>query len=316
MKKVLYMIAALMLPIIITAGCSGSKENNKKSSDQMDIYTSIYPLEYLAKQIGGDHVSVHSVYPPGTDAHTFEPTSKTVTDIAKSDGFIYMGAGMEGFAETTADALKNQDVHMLEIGKKASLFKKASAEEENEHEHKEHDGHDHGDKDPHIWLDPLKMIEIGEMVENNFAKWDPSHKKEYAANMNKLQKELTSLNADFSAELKNSNQQHILVSHAAYSYWERYGIEQISIRGLSSSDEPSQKELAKITRLAKEEKLHYVIYEKYKKDKLGQLIQKQIGAKALNIHNLEVLTQNDMDNHEDYMSLMRDNLSVLKKATQ
>lgn len=314
MKRITYMIAIMLLTALIAAGCSNGG-NDQKKSGKIDIYTSIYPLEYLTKQIGGDHVAVQSVYPPGVDAHTFEPTSKTVTDIARSDAFIYMGAGMEGFAETTASALNNQDVKMLEIGKNSTLFKEADEADKHGHEGDEHDGHEHGDKDPHVWLDPLKMIAIGQMVEKNLAKWDPDHKQEYAKNLADLTDKLTTLDTKFSETLGKDKDKHILVSHAAYGYWERYGIEQIAIRGLSSSDEPSQKELAKTTRLAEDLDLHYVIYEKNEEDRLGKIIQKQINAKALHIHNLEVLTQNDLDKHDDYISLMEDNLEVLKKAT-
>src|SRR5699024_11397532 len=49
------------------------------------------PLEYIASEIGGEHVHVETIYPPGVDAHTYEPTSKEITSLAKADAFIYLG---------------------------------------------------------------------------------------------------------------------------------------------------------------------------------------------------------------------------------
>lgn len=341
MKRLLSMLAILAIPLLIAAGCSNNTaKQNKETVDKgkkMDIYTSIYPLEYLTKQIGGGRVNVQSVYPPGVDAHTYEPTSKTVTDIAKSDAFIYMGAGMEGFAETTADALKKQDVETLEIGRNDSLFIKSKQPDDHDHgvheeeahdEHGEeghekheeetnadHDEHDHGDKDPHVWLDPLKMIEMGEMIKDNLSEWDPKHKDDFTKNFNRLKENMTDLDKDFVQTLENNKQKHILVTHAAYGYWERYGIEQLPIRGLSTSDEPSQKELAKTTRLAEELDLHYIIYEKSQRDRLGKVIQQHIHAKPLQINNLEVLSEADVKQDKDYLKLMREDLAILKKAT-
>jgi len=320
MKKIAALLFILML---VTAGCAnGSNKQKSGSSEKLSIYTSIYPLQYLTEKIGGDAVSVQSVYPPGVDAHTFEPTSKTITDIAKSDAFIYMGAGMEGFAETTADALKNQDTKMVEIAKNDSLFIEAKFPHDHEHgdgdheAHEEHGHDEHGDKDPHVWLDPLKMVTMGEQIQKELSALDPKHKADFEKNFQALKENMTALDKEFKETLKGKKQHHILVSHAAYGYWERYGIEQLPIRGISTSDEPSQKDLAKITRLAEKDHLKYVIYEKNEPDKLADIIKKHIHAKTLEIHNLEVLTDQDMKQNKDYLALMKENLKVLDQATK
>ena len=62
------------------------------------VYTSIYALADFTEKIGGEFVEVESIYPPNADAHTYEPTSKDMVNIAESDIFIYSGVGMEPFA--------------------------------------------------------------------------------------------------------------------------------------------------------------------------------------------------------------------------
>lgn len=348
MKKIFTIISAFILVFVIS-GCSSnssSKEPNDTKGKKLEIYTSIYPLQYITEQIGGDNVTVKSIYPPGVDAHTYEPTSKEMTDMAKSDAFIYLGAGMESFAETAASALSKQDVKFIEIAKHEALFSKSSdghdghdhgtdtdhnAEADNDHDehdhgaeadhnaevHDDHDGHDHGDKDPHIWLDPLRMIDMGAIIKDELITLNPENKKQYEKNYEALTKSLTALDQEFVTSLKDKQNKHILVSHAAYGYWEqRYGIEQIAISGLSSSDEPSQKDLAKIAKLAKEHQIKYVIFEQNASDRVSTIIQEHIKAEALHIHNLEVLTDEDIKNNADYISLMKANLAVLNKATK
>jgi zinc transport system substrate-binding protein len=108
---------------------------------------------------------------------------------------------------------------------------------------------------------------------------------------------------------------YLLVTHAAYGYWEqRYGLEQIGISGLSPTQEPSQKELTEVIEESKEHNLKYVIFEQNVSSKVAEVIQKEIGAETLQLHNLEAATKEDIQNHEDYFSLMKKNLETIKKA--
>ncbi len=292
---------------IIATGCSPSSSDSA-NNDDITIFTSIYPIQYAVEQIGGEAVSAKSIYPPGVDAHTYEPTSKEMTAIADGDAFIYLGAGMEGFAETAAAALASQDVNLIELGKHEELFH----QEENGHA-----SHSHGDVNPHIWLDPQRMIEMSGYIKDKLTEINPENKQVYTQNFKALKKDLVALDNRFKETLQPKENKEILVSHAAYGYWEeRYGIKQIAISGLSSSDEPSQKELTEIIDLAEEKKLNYVIFEQNGSDDVSKIIQDQIGAEALYIHNLSVLNETDIENEADYLSIMNKNLQVLDKATE
>ncbi|WP_099159977.1 metal ABC transporter solute-binding protein, Zn/Mn family [Virgibacillus ndiopensis] len=309
MKKTVILFLSILLTIVI-AGCSSSTEDNNTG---LTIYTSIYPIQYIAEQIGGDTLNVKSIYPPGVDAHTYEPTTKEMTSIASSDAFIYMGAGMEGFAESAADALQSENVELMELGKNEELF---HTEKELSEEHAD-DGHHHGDHDPHIWLDPLRMVDMAEMIKDKLIELNPDKTEQYTDNFVTLKDELVALDKQYQKTLQNKDNKEILVSHAAYGYWEeRYGLDQIAISGLTSSDEPSQKELTQIIDETKELNINYVIFEQNGTDRISKVIQEQINAEALYIHNLSVLTDDDIKNEEDYLSLMKQNLKVLDKATE
>lgn len=311
--------------------------------------TTLYPFQFIVEEIGGEKISVETVYPPGADAHTYEPTSKEMAEIAKSDAFIYLGAGMEGFAESAADALKNQEVKLIEIGKQDELFHEAEVKHTQEdgeethenkdvkhnhngeghhhgkaghdnkkddsHQHKDHSHHVHGDHDPHILLDPLRMIEIAEFIKEELIELNPEDEAAYDKKFNGLKAELTKLDETFIRTLEDKKNKHILVAHAAFEYWEeRYGIEQLPISGLSPSSEPSQKELTNVIDQAKQYELDYILFEQNSSSRVSEIIQEQIYAEALTIHNLSVLTEKDTNNNEDYISLMNYNLDVLDKA--
>ncbi|TRM13074.1 adhesin [Lentibacillus cibarius] len=290
---------------LITIGCTASESDD---NTKLTIFTSIYPIQYAVERIGGDAVHAETIYPPGVDAHTYEPTTREMTAIAGSDAFIFLGAGMEGFAETAANALASQDLELVEIGKDKELFHGDTSN---------HDGHHHHDHNPHIWLDPVRMIDMASIIKDKLIDIDQENKKRFVNNFNRLKNDLLTLDQTFQKTIATKVDKKVLVSHAAYTYWEqRYGIEQIAISGLSSNDEPSQKELVKIIEQAKQSARHYVLFEQNTSDRVSEIIQNEIGAEALTIHNLSVLTEADIKDGENYLSLMQHNLNVLDQATK
>ncbi|NGP46043.1 zinc ABC transporter solute-binding protein [Bacillaceae bacterium SIJ1] len=335
--------------------------------EQVVVYTTLYPFKAFTEAIGGDLVKVESIYPAGADAHSFEPSSKTMIDIAESDLFIYNGAGMEAFADAAVDTMKDESVAILEATKEIDLLSGQSVhhhhdEEDDAHSHEDHaetehsndaedvehghdaqhedahdhedvdvkhehdeeqrhtdktDAHDHthGDVDPHAWLDPIRAIEMAEQIKNELIALRPEHKASFEEAFQSLQADLTELDEDFQEMLSTKEDRAILVSHAAFGYWQdRYDIDQISVSGLSPSQEPSQQQLLDIIAEAEHHDIKHVIFEQNVTPRVAKMVQEEIGGEALTLHNLSVLSDEDIQNDEDYFSLMRHNIDVLDQA--
>ncbi len=118
MKKFLSLFL-LSIVAVILAACGGDdnattdKETTEQSTDKLSIYTTVYPLQYFAERIGGEYVDVSSIYPPGANEHTFEPTQKDMMTLADADLFFYIGLGLEGFVEKAKDTLANENVKLV-----------------------------------------------------------------------------------------------------------------------------------------------------------------------------------------------------------
>jgi zinc transport system substrate-binding protein len=314
MKKIILILSFLLSFSLLLSACSSGKEPTQtKKKEQLTIYTTVFPLQYFTAQIGGKHVNVKTIYPPGADEHTFEPSQKDMMNLADSDLFFYIGLGLEGFVEKAKGTLKNEHVTMAAAADKLKLPTDSDSheEEEQEEEHHEH----HGDINPHVWLDPIYSKEMAAVIRDALIKQMPQQKELFNENFQKLSLQLDELNTNFEQTLKTAKHKKVIVTHAAFGYWEkRYGIEQISISGLSTANEPTQKELEKIISLADQEGLHYMLFEQNVHSKLGKIVQKEIGAKALPIHNLAILSEENIKNKETYFSLMNQNLESLKIA--
>jgi zinc transport system substrate-binding protein len=363
--KLKHILLVLLLSLSsFLVGCTAKEESTQEETktestvtEKLKIYTTIFPLEDFAKKIGGEHVEVISILPAGADGHTFEPTAKTMVEIAEADAFIYTGAGIEGFAEAATEALQNENVKIIKAAEGIELSTleehsdKGEAghdehedeathdehesdaghdEHEDEATHDKHEGdaghdkhedeathdeHEHGDFDPHVWLDPILAMQLAENILHVLEELNPEAKADFEKNYNDLKQGLEELDHEFKEVVGNATKKEILVSHAAYGYWEsRYGIEQISVTGLSPTNEPSQQDIQNIIETAEQYEIKYVIFEQNVSTKIAEIVRNEIKAETLTLHNLETITEEEAKNNEDYFSMMRRNLETLKTA--
>ncbi|GKV66930.1 MULTISPECIES: metal ABC transporter solute-binding protein, Zn/Mn family [unclassified Sporosarcina] len=320
--RYLFLAAAILLAL---SGCSNkaTNETESASSEKLRVYTTVYPLQYFTERIGGDLVDVQSIYPPGTDEHVFEPTQKDMMSLSKADLFFYIGLGLEGFVQKTEKTLQNEPVHFVPV---ADAIDPEELEAGHSHEHG-HEGHSEEEEahseeeesavDPHVWISPFLSTLLAEKIKDELSDELPEHAAQFEENFSVLYDELEALDRQYKTMADESPNKTFFVSHAAFGYLANtYGLQQLAVSGLDSQNEPSQKQLAGLVKEAKEKDIHYILFEQNVSSKLAEVIQKELNAETLTLHNLSVLTDEDIKNKEDYFSLMERNLQVLEKALQ
>jgi zinc transport system substrate-binding protein len=329
MKK-LHTLVFVLLTALLLVGCS-DKENSaqQKNENAIDVYTTVYPLQYFAERIGGDYANVQSIYPPGANEHTFEPTQKDMIDLADADLFFYVGLGLEGFVEKSKSTLKNQNVKLVPTATNISeedlhistghTHAEAIENVENGHDdhHDHEESHNEDEHDAHVWLSPVLSQQLATVIKDELISAMPEQQALFTANYDALIADLQELHTEFEEMAKATSQKTFFVSHAAFGYYAgHYNLNQVPVAGLNSQSEPSQKELTAIVDLANKENIQYIFFEQNINSKLAKIIQNEVGAKTLTLHNLSVLTEEDIKNNEDYFTLMRANMAALKKALQ
>ncbi|MGZ0051315.1 metal ABC transporter substrate-binding protein [Brevibacillus gelatini] len=326
MKKGLMAIVSLIAAVSI-AGCGAAEQTASTPQTGGDanakpkVYTTIYPLEYVAKRIGGDHVEVTNIIPIGVEPHDFEPTAKDMVALAGADIFAYNGSGLELWVDKAVGNLDKNKTVIVNASEGLELLK-ATEEHEHEHEHEgeaatEEHGHDHGEFDPHVWLDPTKLKAQAEKVKNTLVQKDQAHAADYEKNYAQLAADLDQLDQEFQNMAAQAAKKEFMTSHSAFSYLaNRYGLEQVAISGLNPADEPSPAELKSLVEHVKEHNISYVLFESLVSPKVAEVIAKEAGVKTATLNPLEGLTEDDAKGGRDYLSIMRDNLETLKVALQ
>ncbi len=209
----------------------------------------------------------------------------------------------------------DEDVHAHDEDAHAHEEDAHAHEEESSHAGEDHDDHNHGDIDPHVWLSPTISQELALAIKDELVKTMPEQEATFTENYETLIGELQALDTDFKELVAEASTKSFFISHSSFGYIAgQYGLIQVPIAGLNSQSEPSQKELIEIVDLAEELDVKYILFEQNVSSNLTSVIQNEIGAKSLTLHNLSVLTEEDITNNENYFSLMQKNIETLREA--
>lgn len=294
MKKIFLIVISLLL---LTA-CN----NAEKSNDENIIYTSIYPIEFATKEIVGDKMKVENIIPTGVESHGWEPTMKNIASMAESKIIFINGLGMESWKNSVKETVGEEK--LIEVSKDVDLIKLTDREVDEENKY-----------DPHIWLSIRNMEKISKNIFDEIIKIDSGNKDYYEKNYNNLVNKLKELDEKFSRELKNYEGKSIIVPHEAFGYLARdYGLKQLPIENINSSSEADLGTIANIVEMAKEEEIKTVFYEYNENKKLASTVAEEIKGNLKEIYTLENITDEQIENKEDYFTIMEKNLNNILES--
>lgn len=327
MKK--WLGVALAASLMLAACSTDERPVAQTASDRLQVVTTFYPMYEFTKRVAGDHANVTALVPIGVEPHDWEPTAKDMSSLAQADLFVFNGAGMESWTEEALKGIENSKLIVVEATAGIELLEG----EEHDHNHdghdhaqSEHDEHEHGEDehheqeeghhlDPHVWLDPVLAQQQVESIKRALIKADPDHRSDYERNATAYLADLQELDQEFRTAVQNGKRKEFVTQHAAFSYLaKRYGLKQVPISGLSPEVEPSAAQMAEIVAFAKEHQVKTIYFETLVSPKIAERVAKEIGAQTAVLNPLEGLTKEEQTSGHDYISIMKQNLSELKKS--
>lgn len=310
MRRVTAALSSLAVVASLT-GCAAFGDDTAGTQ----VAAAFYPLAYVAERVAGDHASVDNLTTPGTEPHDLELTIRETAEIARADLVIHE----QGLQPAVDDAVaQNAAGDVLDAAVVVGLEPFADhgddhGDDHADEAHHEDDGHDHdGGRDPHFWLDPLKMADLGDEVADRLSEIDPDHADDFTANAASLRTDLETLDRDYTDGLADCARHTIVVSHDAFGYLGRYGLEVAPVAGLTPDAEPTPAVLADLQQLITDDGITTVFSERLASPRLTQSLAADMGVRTAVLDPLEGLTGETAD--ADYLSIMRDNLTTLQEA--
>ncbi|ULG73249.1 metal ABC transporter solute-binding protein, Zn/Mn family [Macrococcus brunensis] len=309
MKK----LSTLLLMGTLVLGACG--QNSSDKGEQLEVYTTVFPFKSMTEQIGGDHVEVKSIYPNGTDIHTFEPTQQDTLNIAKGDLFIYSSDELDPVAAKINKAAKNKNTLAVASNLEEKQLLEHHHDHGDEHEHEHEHGHEESAHDPHVWLDPVMNKTFAKEIKDKLVKLDPENKKDYSKNYEKLVKEIDDIDTQLKQITKNPKRDTVYISHESIGYLaNRYHFTEKGVSGMNN-EEPSQQEIVTMINDINDLKVPYILYEQNIPSKITDVIKDKTKTEALKFHNMSVLTDDDVKNKDvTYQTIMKQNVESLDKA--
>ncbi|HWD81076.1 MAG TPA: metal ABC transporter substrate-binding protein, partial [Kribbella sp.] len=217
---------------VALAGCSGSAANGA-ANGKLDVVASFYPLEFIARTVGGDAVNVTTLTAPGVEPHDLELTPKQVGTIAEAKVVVYEKSLQPAVDEAVAQNAKDAG---FDVAPAAQLEDTGA----NFEEHGDEAEHKDNALDPHFWLDPVRYAAVVKAVEEKLASVDSKNAAGYHERAQALLDQVGKLDTEYKTGLANCKLKTFVTSHEAFAYMaKRYGLTMVGIAGFTPDAEPT-----------------------------------------------------------------------------
>lgn len=289
MKKIFFIIIVLIVPGLLYRGISRPKI---QTDGRLSVVVSGYVPYTLAKQIGGDKISLSMLLPANAEPHSFEPAPGDMVAVRRADVFAYVSPRIEPWAKDVLSA----------AGPDTLAVEAASAVTPSD--------------DPHIWMDFQNAGKIASALADAFARKDPENASYYRENLAAFEQELSALDAQFRRALNNCQSREVVhVGHLAFkNLTKNYNLSLSALAGSSHDGEHSARKLAELVKFIRQKNVKTIFTEETLSPRLSAAVAEETGAQILPLYTVEHVSKDDFAQGVTYGELMRRNLESLQRG--
>lgn len=280
-------IMLLVLGVFVLSFATGCKKDNM---EDIDIVVTNYPNEFLVDRLYGEHAKINTVYPDGVDIANYKITSKQKQNYSDMELFVYTGL-LEKERDLAGDLLNlNKDLKIIDTS--YVLETEYSTEE--------------------LWLNPSSLLMMAQNVRLGLKEYITSNylSKKVDKAYNKLKIELSELDADYHLTVENTDNKVIVTSDSALKFLEKFNLKVICL-----DNDSTEKDVEDVKKLVDDGTINYIFT--FKNEKLSpnaeEVIKYNNNIKKLELNRIDNISDNDRDEGKDYITLMNENLDLLKQ---
>jgi len=287
MKKTIRLFIMASISIFLT-GCFKSEE-----LDNATIYTTTYPIEYIVTELYGYNSEINSIYPDGIDINEYTLSNRKIRKYSKEDLFVYNGLTDE---KKIAANFVNNNSKLKIIDVTEGLSIKNGYQE--------------------LWLSPTNFLMMAQNVKNGLKQYIQSTiiKNEIDANYDTLKVVISEFETTLKLLNQNGKYNTIIVSKDYFNFLSSYGFEVIS---LEENDNLNNDKINRAKTLISEKQNSFIFVtdEETKNGTYSNTIEevKKAGAEIKTLNTITVMTSEQREKSENYVSLMKENIELLKE---
>ncbi|MCR4798416.1 MAG: metal ABC transporter substrate-binding protein [Lachnospiraceae bacterium] len=329
MKKYIALILAAILMVSSLTACGSQGSATAKETGSLQIVTTIFPEYDWVQNILGDNpgnAEVTMLLDNGVDLHSYQPTADDILKISTCDMFIYVGGESDEWVEDALKEATNKNmivINLLEVLgdniKEEEVVEGMEAEEEEEGEGEEEEGPEY---DEHVWLSLKNASVLVGHVADSLASIDETNAEMYKKNATAYQEKLSTLDKAYADTVSSGSVKTVLFGDR---FPFRYLVDDYDLSyyaafvGCSAETEASFETILFLANKVDELSLHSILTIENADHKIAETIRDNTTSKdqqILSMDSMQSTTSQDVKNGVTYLSVMEDNLEVLKVALQ
>ena len=322
MKKYIALILAAVLTVYSLTACGSQNSASANDSGSLQIVTTIFPEYDWVQNILGDNpgnAEVTMLLDNGVDLHSYQPTAEDILKISSCDMFIYVGGESDAWVEDALKEATNKNmivINLLEVlgdnVKEEEVVEGMEAEEEEE-------GPEY---DEHVWLSLKNASVLVGHITDSLTSIDGANAETYKKNAATYQEKLSTLDKAY-ADTVSSGSVNTILFGDRFPF--RYLVDDYDLSyyaafvGCSAETEASFETILFLANKVDELSLHSILTIDNSDQKIAETIRDNTASKdqkILSMDSMQSTTSQDLENGVTYLSVMEDNLVVLKEALQ
>ncbi|MEG0177333.1 metal ABC transporter substrate-binding protein [Anaerorhabdus sp.] len=319
MKKKLLLGLVLILLVSSLTGCTVKKNQ---------VAYTVYPLGYIANRLIGDKLQVVSIQnneivQRATLVDDYE------TRLELSQALLHIG-NLEPYLATSSEEIKKTNVPTNDLSILNAIYKfqrytpinvdgTVTYIESSYYKGEVFDGLTSYDKDLYLWMDPIAMLSMAKDITKWLSSNYDDQAKYFEENLNLLEKDLVQLDAEYqklaSKLISEAKEIKFVSMTPSFGNWQKaYGFQVYPVVMSMTGELPSEDQLKIIKDRIIADGVQYIVYEPNLPEDMQALfeqLESELNLKRVTMSNLSALTDSQVEENKDYISIMYENLAVL-----
>ena len=257
--------------------------------ENVKIYSTIYPIEYITNYLYGEYSNISSIYPNGVNVSTYELTNKQIKDYSNMHLYVFNGNN---------DKESNYVTSIFKYNKNLKIIDATNTMEYNYNELE-------------LWLDPSNFLMMALNIKNGILEYTTNHylNEKIEENYNNLKIEISKIDANLKLMYENATYKTIVVDNSALKFLEKYGFNVIVL----DDKELTDKTILEVKNLINSKQVNYIFtFDENNLNNIVKSIKEETGINIKELYTIDNLTDEMRKNKESYITLLNENIDMLK----